>query len=187
MERLVFAVLSSIFVLIRIKFHQPEREDSTEIHAKRELISAFQFSMILLLSHGVWLFTPWFTFAEGLIPTQSSILGAAIMLIALIMLYAVHLALGSNFSARLEVQQNHALVQTGLYRYIRHPMYTSGFLYLIGSGMLSRNLIVLCLPLLSFSYLVFRRINDEERMLAERFQRDWKEYKNSTGRLFPRF
>jgi protein-S-isoprenylcysteine O-methyltransferase Ste14 len=187
MERIIFAVFSSIFVLIRIKFHQPERANAREVHAKRELFSAIQFSLILFLSHGIWLFTSLFSFAETNFPPYLPIVGAFVMAIGLVMLYSVHNTLGSNFSARLEVQQDHILVQSGLYKYIRHPMYSSGFLYLLGAGLLSSNIIILCLPLLSFSGLVLLRITDEERMLEEHFGQEWKQYKRTTGRLSPWF
>ena len=108
-----------------------------------------------------------------------------VMLSGVIMLDRVHAALGDNFSPVLELKAEHRLVRSGLYSRIRHPMYTSGFLYLLGAGGLSANILVLVAPTLSFALLVALRLPDEERMMAKRFGADWESHKLSTGLFLP--
>ena len=109
------------------------------------------------------------------------------MLASLPLLYWVHHSLGSFFSARLELQEDHQIIQTGPYRWIRHPMYTTGFMYLIGAGLLSGNWIILLIPTLSFALLVFSRVSDEEKMLLEHFGEEYDHYLKRTGRFLPFF
>ncbi len=169
MEKIVFAIFFALFVAVRVKHHQPERSDAKEIHSKREVLLAGQFSLVLLVCHILWLSSTVLNFAALNPPMAVEGIGGIIMLSSTLLLHKVHQSLGENFSARLELQVNHQLIQTGPYKKIRHPMYTTGFLYLIGAGILSGNLVVLIFPTLSFALLVTTRIGDEEKMLQDHF------------------
>ena len=187
MDKITFAILSIVFVCIRIRYHQPKRDNATEIQTKREIFLASQFTICLLFSHIAWLVGDSLDVATVPFPTAVPIFGTSLMVGGLILLGMVHRALGSNFSARLEIQQEHTLIRHGPYQYVRHPMYTSGFLYLLGAGLLSGNWLVLSVPVISFSLLVFLRIADEEKMLEQHFGEEWKHYQQHTGKLLPRF
>ena len=107
------------------------------------------------------------------------------MLTSIPLLYWVHYSLGIFFSARLVLQNNHQIVRTGPYKWVRHPMYSVGFLYLIGAGLLSGSNWVLIIPTGCFALLVAMRIHDEEAML-ERNSPEYKMYKKETGRFLPK-
>ena len=55
-------------------------------------------------------------------------LGVVAMVAALWLFRRSHVDLGRNWSISLEVREQHALVKTGIYRLICHPMYSSFFL-----------------------------------------------------------
>jgi len=186
MIRLFFALFFFLFIVIRAIHHQPERSNSVEVKAKREVFLASQFTIILFLCQFTWLTSDFLLPAQFTLPTTLQFFGGALMASSILLLQMVHQALGKNFSARLEVQDEHVLIQQGPYQYVRHPMYSTGFIYLIGAGLLSSNWIVLVLPTLSFLLLVVLRIQDEERMLEEHFQEEWIYYKNKTGKFFPK-
>ena len=61
-------------------------------------------------------------------------LGAAMFAASLWLFYRVHRELGRNWSDSLEVREQHKLVTDGLYRYVRHPMYTAFFMWARGAG-----------------------------------------------------
>lgn len=42
--------------------------------------------------------------------------------------------LGGNWSAAVEIKEDQALIRTGLYRHVRHPIYSGRLLALFGSG-----------------------------------------------------
>ena len=177
----LFWIFSILFILIRARFHQRELDGQKEFSPTREHWMAGQFSLILLGTHGWWL--------NNAIPTDLlSILmwfGVCLMGGSIPLLYWVHHSLGRFFSARLVIQEDHQIIQEGPYKWIRHPMYTVGFSYLIGAGLLSDSMIVLCLPTLSFAFLVGLRISEEEDML-EQSNPKYREYKQSTGRFLPK-
>ena len=181
MSKLLFMLFSIGFVFIRLRFHTPERDTQTEVKPLREKILATQFSLSLLIGHGWWLSQ------DGGVPLNnwSLWLGAICMGLSLPLLYWVHYSLGTYFSARLVLQHEHSIIQNGPYRWVRHPMYSVGFLYLIGAGLLSSSWIVGCVPTLSFTLLVWLRIQDEEKMLSD-FSDEYASYMERTGRFFPK-
>lgn len=181
MSKLLFILYSIGFVFIRMRFHNPDQDGQTEVNPLREKVLATQFSLALLLSHGWWL-----SQKEGLsLETWGLWLGAVCMGVSLPLLYWVHHSLGAYFSARLVLQSEHSIIQNGPYRWVRHPMYSVGFLYLIGAGFLSNSLIVGTIPTLSFAVLVWLRIRDEEKMLSD-FSQEYTSYADRTGRFLPK-
>lgn len=134
----------------------------------------------------LYLFTPWLDFANYNLPGPSGWVGTVIFAGALVMLWRSHADLGYNWSATLRIMGQHSLVTTGMYCYIRHPMYTAHLLWAIAQGLLLANwlagwaFLVLSIPL----YVV--RIPKEEQMMLEHFSEEYRSYKSRTGRLIPR-
>lgn len=134
----------------------------------------------------LYLFTPWLDFANYNLPEWSGWLGTAAFAGAIVMLWRSHADLGRNWSATLQIMGQHSLVKTGVYRHIRHPMYTAHLLWAIAQGLLLSNwlagwaFLVLSVPL----YVV--RIPKEEQMMLEHFGEEYQAYKSRTGSLIPR-
>ena len=189
LNRLFFAVLFMLFVLIRVRWHSAWADtERRQIYNRRETITASIFSLCLLFAHVGWLsgaFPETVELTQN-IETMVQGIGLVLMAIGVRLLHRVHAVLGENFSPKLELRESHTLVMSGPYSLVRHPMYTSGFSFLIGAGLLSTNIWVLLPPLLSFTMLVVLRLKDEEHMLAERFGEQWKAYQKRTGMLLPR-
>ncbi len=84
------------------------------------------------------------------------------------------------------VRKDHALIERGPYRFIRHPVYAGYLALLLGSGVASLNV---CLGLLWPVALVGILIQaaSEEQLLGARFGPDYERYVGRTGRLVPRF
>lgn len=182
MQKIIFTIALIGFIAIRAKFHNPNASEK-EVKQAREVFLASQFSLSMMVCHFLWLFkSDWF---PNYMPSFVQIIGGVFMLGSLPVLFWVHHSLGTYFSARLELQEDHQIIQTGPYQWIRHPMYTVGFLYLIGAGLLTGNWIILLIPTLSFALLVFSRVSDEENMLVEHFGSDYQDYMQKTGRFLP--
>ena len=147
------------------------------------LVSIAGVGMVIPL---LYLFTPWLDFANYALPGWSGWVGAAAFAGAIFMLWRSHADLGRNWSATLCVTGQHSLVTTGIYRRIRHPMYTAHLLWAIAQGFLLSNwlagwaFLVLSVPL----YVI--RIPKEEQMMLEHFGEEYHQYMSRTGRLIPR-
>jgi len=154
-----------------------------------------KYEILILL---VFLLTPFFliaTYFENilliapLVPFWNSIIvayiGFVIYLAAGIMVIIARTQLGRFGSGELITVEDHQLSTEGIYRYIRHPMYSGSLIGVIGFCFIFRSLITM-LVLVVFYFIVFRmRINEEERILLEKFGDVFIKYKNSTKKLVP--
>lgn len=123
-------------------------------------------------------------------------LGAAIRLSAY--------GLGTNFTFQLSAPDQ--LVTTGVYRYMQHPSYTGQMLLAVGCAalfirwdaspacwipgeMLTRldgwGSVVAIAALGFAGTMLGVRVGDEERMLKEKFGRQWEEWNRDTKRFIP--
>jgi protein-S-isoprenylcysteine O-methyltransferase Ste14 len=94
--------------------------------------------------------------------------------------------LGEYWSARVTLKEEHRLIRSGPYQFVRHPIYTGMFLAAIGTALVVgewRGLLALALMLITHSCKALR----EEKMLTREFGEEYLAYRLSTGFLFPRF
>ncbi len=113
-------------------------------------------------------------------------LGLLALVVALGLFHRSHADLGTNWSITLQTRESHHLVTTGIYRRIRHPMYTSTFLLGIAHLLFVPNWIVGPGYLVSFGILYVFRVAREERMMLDRFGPEYEAYLRRSGRLIPR-
>jgi protein-S-isoprenylcysteine O-methyltransferase Ste14 len=112
-------------------------------------------------------------------------LGAAMFVASLWLFYRVHRELGRNWSDSLEVREQHALVTDGLYRYVRHPMYTAFFMWAVAQALLLPNWIAGPAGLVGFGTLFLFRVGREEQMMLDSFGDEYRAYMKRTARLIP--
>lgn len=90
--------------------------------------------------------------------------------------------ISSGFGATL--YQDHKLIQSGPYRFVRHPMYLAVILAAFGALLIFRTwAIVLFAPL---SLGVILRAKQEESLLAEEFGEEWDVYKSKVNAWIPK-
>jgi protein-S-isoprenylcysteine O-methyltransferase Ste14 len=104
---------------------------------------------------------------------------------SLLMFQLTHRALGRNWSISLDVRENHQLVTDGVYRKVRHPMYTAFWLWAVAQALLLPNWVAGCSGIVGFGILFFGRVAREERMMLETFGDRYREYMARTGRVIP--
>ena len=112
-------------------------------------------------------------------------LGLAVAIAALAMFVATHRALGRNWSVSLDVRKNHKLITEGVYRTVRHPMYTAFWLWAVAQALLLPNWGAGLSGLVGFGILYFLRVGQEERMMLDTFGDDYRDYMDRTKRLIP--
>jgi protein-S-isoprenylcysteine O-methyltransferase Ste14 len=136
---------------------------------------------VLYVVNPAWL--SWFSIA---LPSGVRWLGAGLGAAGLILLVWVHQTLGKYWSATLQLKKEHALVTSGPYRWVRHPMYTALVLLFVGLFLVSA--LWLFLLLVVASVLLFCRVIDkEEAMMVEQFGEEYRRYMERTGRFLPCF
>ena len=155
-------------------------------------IDALEKVLLVLVAVGnfilpvLYLFTPFLAFADYRLPAFLPWCGSATMLAALWLFWRSHSDLGLNWSAFLEMRQDHQLIRQGVYRSIRHPMYVSIFLFGLAQALLLQNWIAGLSGLVTFLPLYVVRTPREERMMREWFGEEYQDYMRQTGRIIPR-
>lgn len=102
------------------------------------------------------------------------------------MMWLAHHYLNNNWSALVEVREHHELIQNGIYKHIRHPMYTGFYMQVLGLLLVTSNLTVGLSAIASWQVLYMLRINKEEACLIAEFGDKYIAYQSHTGRLFPK-
>jgi protein-S-isoprenylcysteine O-methyltransferase len=117
---------------------------------------------------------PWYTTA-----------GVAIFGAGIVLRWYSIVHLGRFFTVDVAVAADHQLIDTGPYRFVRHPSYTGALLAFIGFGLVLRNwasMLMVSLPIfLAFHY----RIHVEERALIQALGDRYRAYMARTKRLIP--
>lgn len=112
-------------------------------------------------------------------------LGLLAALLALVLFRLTHKALGKMWSVSLDIRDKHKLVTSGIYRRVRHPMYTAFWTMALAQALLLPNWIAGLSGLVGFGTLFFLRVGPEEAMMEETFGEDYRDYKARTARIIP--
>lgn len=98
--------------------------------------------------------------------------------------YAIRV-LGRNFTPVVAVRSDQQIVQTGPYRYVRHPSYSGALLSVVGLGLALTNWLSLIVLLLCALPGFLYRVNVEERALRETLGQPYADYMRRTRRFIP--
>lgn len=189
MFKIVYVIAFIMVFIIRLPYWWLARGTRVVVDRKtsRERI------LLALLSIGigalpfVYVFTSWLSFADYRLPSWMGWMGAAVFAFGLWLLWRAHAALGRYWSDSVQLREGHKLVTSGIYRHIRHPMYTFGWLLGIAQVLLLWNWIVAVAGLASFALIYFQRVRHEEQMMLDQFGEEYRAYMNRTGRIVPRW
>jgi protein-S-isoprenylcysteine O-methyltransferase Ste14 len=114
------------------------------------------------------------------------VIGLVFGLAGVVLLVWASALLGRLLIHEAAVREDHALIETGPYRFVRHPVYAGYLALLLGSGVASLNVCLWLLWPVSLLGILIQAAS-EEQLLAEKFGQDYERYFRRTGRLIPRF
>jgi protein-S-isoprenylcysteine O-methyltransferase Ste14 len=133
----------------------------------------------------LYVFTDALRFADYPIQLWQPVLGAALFAGALYLFRRTHKDLGRNWSVTLEVREQHALVTEGIYKSVRHPMYSAFWLWAVAQAVLLPNWVAGIAGIVGFGTLFFLRVGKEEAMMLATFGDSYRLYMQRTWRVLP--
>jgi protein-S-isoprenylcysteine O-methyltransferase Ste14 len=111
--------------------------------------------------------------------------GVSICVLGLIAAIWSRKTLGDNWSQDVEFKQGHKLIEQGSYRFVRHPIYTGGYL-LMGLGTaIASGLLIAFVGVFCFFAGFWIKLRQEERLLLAHFPEEYPAYKARVRALVP--
>jgi protein-S-isoprenylcysteine O-methyltransferase len=112
-------------------------------------------------------------------------IGVGVMIAGLAVRVWAALVLGAAYTRTLRVTERQGLVRAGPYRLVRHPGYAGAVVLWLGAALASGDALaaLIIVPTTVWAYAL--RISAEERMLADAFGSEFRDYVRTTWRLVP--
>ena len=114
-----------------------------------------------------------------------SILALVLLFGGLALRWAAIITLGRLFTVDVAIHSDHTIVQTGLYRFIRHPSYTGLLVVFLGLGVYFANWLSMLGLLIPITLAVINRVVKEEQALLNSLGSDYAVYCARTKRFIP--
>jgi protein-S-isoprenylcysteine O-methyltransferase Ste14 len=186
-SKFVFVMLAIGWYLIRYRYARRSRRE-TVLHTAR---GPRETALLLVSLAGlgvvpfVYIATSFPRLAAYPFRPSQAWLGLFFAVASLLMFQLTHRALGRNWSVSLDVREGHQLVTDGIYRKVRHPMYTAFWLWAVAQALLLPNWVAGFSGIVGFGILFFGRVAREEQMMLETFGERYRAYMARTHRIIP--
>jgi protein-S-isoprenylcysteine O-methyltransferase Ste14 len=111
-------------------------------------------------------------------------IGVAVLVFGLAFSIWARRTLGRNWSGVVTVKQDHELVRSGPYRFVRHPIYTGLLIAFVGTAIARGEWRGIVAILIVFAAL-WRKLKVEERFMIETFGDAYLRYRAEVRALIP--
>ena len=126
----------------------------------------------------------WVAWARLPLPTWVRGLGLAGAAGTVPLIYATLNAIGDNISPTQATRQDHKLVTRGPYRWVRHPLYAGGLIFVMSMALMTALWWLAAATVVPMIILLIRT-RREEANLIEAFGDQYREYQARTRRFIP--
>ena len=187
----VFKIVYFIELLVATTIRKIYTSDKKESGLKMQKKSPTEIIFLGLNGIGMlipilYVFSTALDFANYSLPDWLGWTGIVFFALAILLLWRSHHDLGRNWTVTVALRNEHELITGGVYKYIRHPMYSAHLVWAIAQIMILHNWIA------GYSFLIAQipfyivRIKNEEAMMMDQFGAAYKAYMEKTYRLIPK-
>jgi protein-S-isoprenylcysteine O-methyltransferase Ste14 len=143
--------------------------------------------LVLAISVGYWLSFIIASTKIGRIYHWNTLffIGSILAAIGLIIRITSILKLKQQFTYTVTEIENHQLIDTGLYKYIRHPGYLGQLIIFLGITTTLSNWLSILSMMIPVLVGYLNRIRVEEKFLTQQMGQKYIEYQNRTKKLIP--
>jgi protein-S-isoprenylcysteine O-methyltransferase Ste14 len=178
---IVFSILYGFFEIFMSRRQQGKREisksgDKGSIWLLTISISIGFWMSFIVASTKIGRIYHWNTFF---------IIGTILALIGLIIRVTSILTLKQQFTYTVTRIENHQLIETGLYKRIRHPGYLGQLIIFLGISTCLSNWLSILLMIIPVLMGYLNRITVEEKFMVEQMGQKYIDYQKRTKRLIP--
>jgi len=145
------------------------------------------FGFVLWLTPLVYLVnTAWMIWSKLGVPEWTRWLGVGIGFLCVAGIYRLFSSIGTGITPVSATRKEHKLSTHGIYRWIRHPLYTVGSSFYISFGLMADNWFIIFMGALTFIVMAIRTPKEEANLIAK-FGDEYREYMKRTGKFLPKF
>lgn len=186
--RVITALLFVTAIFISGYFRrQAEHEGGvlrTPVGNKLIVVMRLMALVVVLPLFGYWINPNWVAWARFALPDWPRWIAAGVAVALIPVMVWIFASIGKNISASHDTRLGHVLVTHGPYRWVRHPLYSVGFLFAVALMVITALwwLAAMILPL----FVLLVRTTKEEAKLIETFGDEYRDYMKRTGRFLPR-
>lgn len=194
MNENIFRILAAVILFTSIGisgYHRRKADrDSGEAVSRKADGTAMMmviriFGLVLWFSPLAYLINPgWMAWSKIGLPDPIRWAGVVLGLLCAGGVYWLFSSIGTGITPVSATRREHKLVTHGIYRYIRHPLYTFGSSLFIALGLMADNWFIALAGILAFIVMAIRTPK-EEANLIEKFGDEYREYMQRTGRFLP--
>lgn len=182
LEIAAWVVLGICWIAWILAFVRPRRRAAGKKKVVRAASSRIGIGLVMLGYACVWTFV----FPKGFHKSEASLVASMVvgpLAVVLAWMATRHLDKQWRFEAALS--EDHELITTGPYRWIRNPIYTSMFGMLLQTGLVKAWWPLLAAALIFYVVGTEIRVRAEEKLLADRFGETYARYRATTRAYFP--
>ena len=189
--RIIAAVILFTGVGISTYFRRKADRDSGEKLSRKAdgtpMMTAIRIGgLILWLSPLVYLINPaWMAWSKIVLPEWVRWLGVGIGVLCAFGIYWLFSSIGSGITPVSATRKEHKLSTSGIYRWVRHPLYTIGSSFIVSFGVMADNWFIALMGVLAFIGMAVRTPK-EEANLIDKFGDEYRDYMKRTGRFLPK-
>jgi protein-S-isoprenylcysteine O-methyltransferase len=125
------------------------------------------------------------SFAAIPVLTDTPAIGLTVFALGILLRWYAIIHLGRFFTVNVAIADDHRLIDTGPYRWLRHPSYTGWLMAVTGLGLCLGNGLSLAVLVVATLSLILWRIALEEQALRAAFGDAYAAYAAKTRRLIP--
>jgi protein-S-isoprenylcysteine O-methyltransferase Ste14 len=184
--RLAFVILTivlQIIIIMKIPEAGSDRGATLKVvHRQRVVVWLLQLIML-----AIFIFAPYCDRRMIMVFDDSNlirVLGLILYVPSLFIMHWAEVYLADMFCVDVAIKDNHRLITTGPFRYIRHPRYLGIVLFSVGVSLIFLSWLSLVTVALLILVLLWR-IYDEEALMYQHFQAEWEQYRKRSWRLIP--
>jgi protein-S-isoprenylcysteine O-methyltransferase Ste14 len=171
-------------VIFEIVLSRKKKSSGEDKQDDKSSLRVLWMTLIISISLGIYLSQ----FNIGRMQTDSLFIhyfGLFLIILGLVIRWFAIQQLKEFFTVTVSIQKGHQLVDSGLYKYIRHPAYFGSLLSFLGLGLAFQNWLTIVIIFIPIFGALSYRIAIEEKVLNAAFGEAYSTYSSRTNKLIP--
>lgn len=177
--------VTMLFAAIAMDFMLFEKKGGVK-KEKRSIVATGTMTLFFLVYFVViWTRAGAFEIAQTPLAKTIRVVGTILVALGSFMNILGRLSLKDNWADHVKIYRDQTLVESGIYKVVRHPLYSSLMVMLYGGSLAYTNWLSAALTTFIFIPFMTYRAKQEEKLLMQEFER-YSDYRKRVGMFFPK-